>query len=43
MIDVGINSKPDKGPKGYKLCGDVDFEEASKVHRRRSTRRVAPA
>ena len=32
VIDVGVNSKPDDtSPRGYKLCGDVDFEEASKV------------
>jgi 5,10-methylene-tetrahydrofolate dehydrogenase/methenyl tetrahydrofolate cyclohydrolase len=32
VIDVGVNSKdaPDT-PKGYKLCGDVDFASASKV------------
>ena len=32
MIDVGVNSKPAPGTKkGYKLCGDVDFEGAVKA------------
>ena len=32
VIDVGVNSKPDAtSSKGYKLCGDVDFAEASQV------------
>ena len=32
VIDVGVNSKPDaNAARGYKLCGDVDFEAASKV------------
>lgn len=32
VIDVGVNSKPDpSSPKGYQLCGDVDFAEAVKV------------
>ena len=32
VIDVGVNSKPSADdPRGYVLCGDVDFEEASKV------------
>jgi len=31
VIDVGINSKPDATKKrGYKLVGDVDYEECSK-------------
>lgn len=29
VIDVGVNSKPsDTDPRGYVLCGDVDFESA---------------
>ncbi|KAI0564138.1 C-1-tetrahydrofolate synthase cytoplasmic [Gracilaria domingensis] len=32
VIDVGINTKPDSSKKkGYKLVGDVDFEECRKV------------
>ena len=32
MIDVGVNSKPSADdPRGYKLCGDVEFESASRV------------
>ena len=32
VIDVGVNSKPsDTDPRGYVLCGDVDFASASKV------------
>jgi len=32
VIDVGVNSKPsDTDKRGYVLCGDVDFAEASKV------------
>lgn len=32
VIDVGINSKPDPtAPKGYRLVGDVNFEEAKEV------------
>ena len=32
VIDVGINHIPDpEGPRGYKLVGDVDFEEAVKT------------
>eukprot|EP00298_Acanthocystis_sp_HF-20_P007011 c16724_g1_i2.p1 GENE.c16724_g1_i2~~c16724_g1_i2.p1 ORF type:complete len:338 (+),score=119.61 c16724_g1_i2:40-1014(+) len=32
VIDVGINSVPDKtSSKGYKLVGDVNFEEAKQV------------
>lgn len=32
VIDVGINSKPDpSAPKGYRLVGDVNFEEAKEV------------
>ena len=32
VIDVGVNSKPSADdPRGYVLCGDVDFESASKV------------
>ena len=32
VIDVGINSKPDATKKaGYRLVGDVNYEEASKV------------
>ena len=32
VIDVGINRVDDKdSPKGYKLVGDVDFEQVSKV------------
>ena len=32
VIDVGINSKPDPGRKsGYRLVGDVNFEEAREV------------
>ncbi|CAN8068714.1 unnamed protein product [Agarophyton chilense] len=32
VIDVGINSKPDSSKKsGYRLVGDVDFEECRKV------------
>jgi methylenetetrahydrofolate dehydrogenase (NADP+)/methenyltetrahydrofolate cyclohydrolase len=32
VIDVGVNRVPDPTKKkGYRLCGDVDFEEASKV------------
>ena len=31
VIDVGVNSKPADNPKGYVLCGDVDFETAVKV------------
>ena len=31
VIDVGINSVEDpSSPKGYRLVGDVEFEEASK-------------
>jgi len=29
VIDVGINSVPADTPKGYRLVGDVNFEEAS--------------
>jgi methylenetetrahydrofolate dehydrogenase (NADP+) / methenyltetrahydrofolate cyclohydrolase len=32
VIDVGINEKPDATKaKGYRLVGDVNFEEASQV------------
>lgn len=32
VIDVGINEKPDATrPKGYRLVGDVNFEEAKEV------------
>ncbi|PXF49938.1 Bifunctional protein FolD 2 [Gracilariopsis chorda] len=32
IIDVGINSKPDSSKKsGYRLVGDVDFEECRKI------------
>jgi 5,10-methylene-tetrahydrofolate dehydrogenase/methenyl tetrahydrofolate cyclohydrolase len=32
VIDVGINSIEDKSKKlGYKLVGDVDFNEAIKI------------
>ncbi len=32
VIDVGINSKPDAArPSGYRLVGDVHFEEAREV------------
>jgi len=32
VIDVGVNSKPAPAdPRGYVLCGDVEFESASKV------------
>ena len=32
VIDVGVNSKDDSEDKrGYKLCGDVEFESARKV------------
>ena len=32
VIDVGINSKPaPELKKGYRLCGDVDFEPAKAV------------
>jgi len=32
VIDVGINNKDDSSdPRGYKLVGDVEFEEAKKV------------
>jgi methylenetetrahydrofolate dehydrogenase (NADP+)/methenyltetrahydrofolate cyclohydrolase len=32
VIDVGINRVPDEtAPKGYKIVGDVDFAEVSKV------------
>jgi 5,10-methylene-tetrahydrofolate dehydrogenase/methenyl tetrahydrofolate cyclohydrolase len=32
VIDVGINEKPDPSrPKGYRLVGDVNFEEAREV------------
>jgi 5,10-methylene-tetrahydrofolate dehydrogenase/methenyl tetrahydrofolate cyclohydrolase len=32
VIDVGINSKDDpNSPKGYRLVGDVNFEEAKEV------------
>ena len=32
VIDVGVNSKPaPEDPRGYVLCGDVDFAEASQV------------
>lgn len=32
VIDVGVNSKPSAtDPRGYVLCGDVDFAEAQKV------------
>ena len=32
VIDVGINSKPDATKKsGYRLVGDVNFEEAKEV------------
>ena len=32
VIDVGVNSKPDASdPRGYKLCGDVEFASASQV------------
>lgn len=32
VIDVGINEKPDPTrPKGYRLVGDVNFEEAKEV------------
>jgi 5,10-methylene-tetrahydrofolate dehydrogenase/methenyl tetrahydrofolate cyclohydrolase len=34
VIDVGINSKPDSTKKsGYKLVGDVNFDEAVEVSR----------
>lgn len=30
VIDVGVNRVPDSSrPKGYRLCGDVDFDSAS--------------
>jgi len=32
VIDVGVNSKPaPESPRGYVLCGDVDFESAKQV------------
>ena len=32
VIDVGVNSKPSESdPRGYVLCGDVDFESAKRV------------
>jgi len=32
VIDVGINSKPDESKKsGYRLVGDVDFEDCKRV------------
>ena len=32
VIDVGVNSKPSESdPRGYVLCGDVDFESAKQV------------
>ena len=32
VIDVGVNRVPDPGrPKGYRLCGDADFDSCSKV------------
>jgi len=32
IIDVGVNRVPDSTKKkGYRLCGDVDFEGASQV------------
>ena len=32
VIDVGVNRVPDpSGPKGYRLCGDVDFESCASV------------
>ena len=32
VIDVGINRVPDEtAPKGYKIVGDVDFAEVSKI------------
>ena len=32
VIDVGVNSKPaPENPRGYVLCGDVDFESAKLV------------
>lgn len=32
VIDVGVNSKPAPDtPRGYVLCGDVDFESAKEV------------
>jgi methylenetetrahydrofolate dehydrogenase (NADP+)/methenyltetrahydrofolate cyclohydrolase len=32
VIDVGINSKPDpNAPKGYRLVGDVHFDEVKEV------------
>jgi methylenetetrahydrofolate dehydrogenase (NADP+)/methenyltetrahydrofolate cyclohydrolase len=30
VIDVGVNRAPDRGtPKGYRLCGDVDFDSVA--------------
>lgn len=31
VIDVGINRVPDSSPKGYKIKGDVDFEEVAPI------------
>ena len=32
VIDVGVNRVPDASrPKGYRLCGDADFESCSRV------------
>ena len=32
VIDVGVNRVPDASkPKGYRLCGDVDFDSVSQV------------
>ena len=32
VIDVGVNRVPDASkPKGYRLCGDADFESCAKV------------
>ena len=31
MIDVGINRVDDDSEKGYKLVGDVDYEEVKKI------------
>ena len=31
VVDVGITRVPDNSEKGYKIVGDVDFENCSKV------------
>jgi methylenetetrahydrofolate dehydrogenase (NADP+)/methenyltetrahydrofolate cyclohydrolase len=32
VIDVGVNRVPDAGnPKGYRLCGDADFDSCAEV------------